>query len=240
MFKTIIIEDDSFAREMLSDVLAKHSDHYVVTAFFDSVRSAVKSLPALEPDLVFLDMELTDGKGFDILEKLVKINFEIIVTTQHDSYLLQAIKHSALDYLFKPVNAKNIAAALKRFENKVTESKAVMKSNDAVHINKIILPMNEGLLFLNIAEIIRLESDGAYTTFFTMDGNKYLTSRTLATYEEQLIPQSFFRVHHSHLVSLNHISKYIKGEGGQVVMSDNSVVDVSRRKKEDFLRALNM
>jgi two-component system LytT family response regulator len=99
--------------------------------------------------------------------------------------------------------------------------------------------MNEGLILLNISEIIRLESDGAYTTFFTSDGNKYLTSRTLATYEDQLIPQSFFRVHHSHIVNMNHISKYVKGEGGQVVMSDNSTVDVSRRKKEDFLRALN-
>jgi two-component system, LytTR family, response regulator len=239
MFKTVIIEDDSFAREMLSDVLAKHSESYVVSAFFDSVKSAVRSLPALEPDLVFLDMELTDGKGFDILEKLVKINFEIIVTTQHDSYMLQAIKHSALDYLLKPVNTKSVAAALKRFENKMTESKATLKTNAPVHINKIILPMNEGLLLLNISNIIRLESDGAYTTFFTADGNKYLTSRTLATYEDQLIPQSFFRVHHSHLVNMNHISKYVKGEGGHVVMSDNSTVDVSRRKKDDFLRALN-
>ncbi len=239
MFKTVIIEDDSFARGMLSDLLAKHSDNYVVTAFFDSVKSSIRSLGGLAPDLVFLDMELTDGKGFDILEKLVKINFEIIVTTMHDSYMLQAIKYSALDYLLKPVNSKNLAITLKRFENKIADSKAGLKSCDPVNINKIILPMNDGLLLLNISEIIRLESDGAYTTFYTMDGNKYVTSRTLATYEEQLIPQAFFRVHHSHLINMNHINKYVKGEGGYVIMSDNSSIDVSRRKKEDFLRALS-
>lgn len=235
MYKTVIVEDDAFAREMLSDLLAEHSDKFIVTAFFDSVKSAVKSLPGLAPDLVFLDMELTDGKGFDVLEKLVKINFEVIVTTMHDSYMMQAIKHSALDYLLKPVSKTQLKEAIKRFEIKSEGSKP---NHKPVHINKIILPMNEGLTLLNISEIVRLESDGSYTTFHTIDGKKYLTSRTLSTYEEQLIPQSFFRVHHSHLINMNHISKYVKGEGGHVVMTDNSTVDVSRRRKEDFLTAL--
>lgn len=239
MFKTVIIEDDSFAREMLSDLLVKFSSDYPVIGFFDSVKSAVKTLPSLDPHLVFLDMELADGKGFAILEKLVKINFEIIVTTMHDSYMLQAIRHSALDYLLKPINSKELFSTLKRFESRVTDTRSDLKSNDTAGIHKIILPMNEGLLLLNIPDIIRLESDGSYTEFHTSDGKKYLTSRTLATYEDQLLPQSFFRVHHSHLVNMNHISKYIKGEGGYVIMSDNSSVDVSRRRKEEFLRALN-
>lgn len=239
MFKTVILDDDPFAREMLSDLLAKHSDRYVVTAFFDSVKSAVKSLPGLAPDLVFLDMELTDGKGFDILEKLGNIHFEVIVTTMHDSYMLQAIKHSALDYLLKPMNSKDLDEALNRFENKMTESKTNLKTNSHPPVNKFTLPTSEGLLLLNISDIIRLESDGSYTAFYTVDGKKFLTSRTLATYEAQLIPQSFFRIHHSHLVNLNHIIKYVKGEGGYVIMSDNSSVDVSRRRKEDFLKALS-
>lgn len=134
---------------------------------------------------------------------------------------------------------KTGTTTLQHFGNKMARSKEVLKSDDPVHINKIILPMHEGLLILKIAEIIRLESDGARTAFFTTDGKKYITGRTLATYEDQLIPRSFYRVHHSHLVNMNHISKYIKGEGGQVVMSDHSIVDVSRRKKEGFLRALN-
>jgi len=239
MYKIVIIEDDSFAREMLIDLLTKYSSDYSVIAFFDSVRSAVKSLPSLGPHLVFLDMELADGKGFDILEKLVKINFEIIVTTMHDSYMLQAIRHSALDYLLKPINSKELNATLKKFETKNVATKTDLKSNDPPNIQKIILPMIEGLILLNVSDIVRLESDGSYTEFYTVDGKKYLTSRTLATYEDQLIPQSFFRVHHSHLVNMNHITRYIKGEGGYVIMTDNSSVDVSRRRKEEFLRALN-
>jgi len=239
MVKIVIIEDDSFAQEMLSDLLSEYSDQYVVTALFNSVKASVKSLPTLKPDLVFLDMELLDGKGFEILESLPEINFEVIVTTMFDSYMLQAIKYSALDYLLKPINKNELEAALKRYETKTKELNANAKTKEAAHINKIILPMTEGLVFLNIPDIIRLESDGSYTTFITKDEKKYVTSRNMAIYEEQLIPLAFFRVHHSHLINLNHISKYVKGDGGYVIMSDNSSVDVSRRKKDDFLKALS-
>ena len=239
MIKIVIIEDDSFAQEMLSDLLSEYSDQYVVTALFNSVKASVKSLPTLKPDLVFLDMELLDGKGFDILESLPEINFEVIVTTMFDSYMLQAIKYSALDYLLKPINKNELQAALKRFETKTKELNTNAKIKEAAHINKIILPMTEGLVFLNIPDIIRLESDGSYTSFITNDEKKYVTSRNIAIYEEQLIPHAFFRVHHSHLINLNHIIKYVKGDGGYVIMSDNSTVDVSRRKRDDFLKALN-
>jgi two-component system LytT family response regulator len=238
MYKIVIVEDDVLAREMLSDLLITNHPGYTLTGFFDSVKTAVKSLPSLKPDLLFLDIELLDGKGFDILEKLDSINFEVIVTTGYDSYMLQAIKHSALDYVLKPVNAENLADALRRYELKIAESKIQLKTNESPSINKIILTTNEGLLFLNIADIIRLESDGAYTVFYSRDNKKYVTSRTLATYEDQLTNNAFFRVHHSHLINLNHISKYVKGEGGYVIMSDNTSVDVSRRKKEDFLKVL--
>lgn len=238
MFKVLIIEDDALAREMLNDLLVDHHPEYTLIGFFDTVKTALKSLPALRPDLIFLDMELPDGKGFDILEKLVNIDFEVIVTTSHDSYMLQAIKHSALDYLLKPVDAKSLADALHRFEMKIASSKSNAKSIEKAHVHKIILPMSEGLMLLDIPDIIRLESDGSYTIFFTRDGKRHVTSQTLATYEPQLSNHSFFRVHHSHLINLNHISKYVKGEGGYVIMSDGTSVDVSRRKKEDFLRAL--
>jgi two-component system LytT family response regulator len=238
MFKAVIIEDDSFSREMLNDMLVKHSNKYVVTAFFDSVKSSVRSLHSLTPDLVFLDMELTDGKGFEVLEKIPEINFEVIVTTQHDSFLMQAIKHSALDYILKPVKKDELELALKKFEKKSRDANATLKNNLPPQHGKIILAMNTELLFLNIDEIIRLESDGAYTTFYTKDKKKFLTSRTLATYEPQLLSHGFFRIHHSHLINLNFVEKYQKGEGGYVIMSDKSSVDVSRRKKDDFMKAL--
>ena len=237
MFKTVLIEDDSFAQEMMSDLLAAHPD-YAIQGIFSNVKTSIKSLPTLGPDLVFLDMELTDGKGFDIMEALPQINFDIIITTAHNSYMLQAIQHSALDYLIKPIKPEELATALKRFEQKRKEITPSANSNNSAHPNKIILSMNEELLFLDISDILHLESDGSYTHFYGKDKKKYTTSRTMATYEPKLLPHNFFRVHHSHLINLHHIDKYIKGEGGYVIMADGSHVEVSRRRKEEFLKAL--
>jgi two-component system LytT family response regulator len=235
MFKIVIIEDDTFAQEMLMDLLIKHTD-YQVMATFSMVDASIKSLPVLNPDLVFLDMELPDGKGFDILEQIPHINFEVIITTVYDSYMLGAIQHSALDYLPKPISPAALREALTRFENKVREKKTNPDQNTSLKTHKIILSMNEEMLFLDIADIIRLESDGSYTK----DKKKYTTSRTMATYEPKLLPHGFFRVHHSHLINMDQIDKYIKGDGGYVVMSDSSTVEVSRRKKEDFLKAMGL
>jgi len=237
-YKTVLIEDDPFAQEMMSDLLSAHPD-YGIMGMFSNVKTSIKSLPMIGPDLVFLDMELPDGKGFDILEALPEINFDIIITTAHNSYMLQAIQHSALDYLIKPVNSNDLAAALKRFEQKRKESApSTTNNNHSAHPSKIILSMNEELLFLDISDILHLESDGSYTHFYAKDNKKYTTSRTMATYEPKLLPHHFFRVHHSHLINLHHIDKYIKGEGGYVIMADGSHVEVSRRRKEEFLKAL--
>lgn len=235
MYKVVIVEDDAFAQEMLIDLLDKHPD-YTLAGTFSTVKTSTKSLPLLAPNLVFLDMELPDGKGFDILEQLPQINFDIIITTAHDSYTLQAIKHSALDYLFKPVKPAELAEALRRFESKLKSTKEPQQA--PTKPGKVILSMNDEMLFLDVENIIRLESDGSYTQFYTQDKKKYTTSRTLATYEEKLLSQGFVRVHNSHLINVNHIGKYIKGEGGYVIMSDGSTVEVSRRKKEEFLKAL--
>ena len=237
-YKTVIVEDDSFAREMLIELLSLHSGNFEVVAVFETVNSALKSLNDFSPDLVFLDLELSDGKGFDILEQLPGINFEIIITTMHDSYMLQAIKHSALDYILKPITAVSLGDAIGRFEKRITEQNKSGKEKVKSRLNKIILPMSDGLLLLNISEIIRLESDGSYTKFVTTGGKKYVTSRSIGFYESQLESLSFFRVHHSHMINMNHIDRYVKGEGGYVVMSDKSSVDVSRRKKDEFLKAL--
>ena len=154
--------------------------------------------------------------------------------------MLQAIKHSALDYLFKPVKDEELTEAIRRFENKIKEHNDRAGKHASIQNSKLILSMNQEMVFLEIADIIRLESDSAYTIFYTKDKRKYVTSRTLATYVPKLLPYGFFRVHHSHVINLHHVDKYLKGEGGQVIMSDASVVEVSRRKKEDFIKALAM
>ena len=239
MYKTMIIEDDPFARQMLVDLLGGHAD-YSVVGMEDSVQAALASIPRLEPDLVFLDMELTDGKGFDILELLPQINFETIITTQHDSFMLDAIRHSALDYILKPVKRTALAEALSRFERRIKEKPAPAGGSPAFGSQKIVLSMNTEMVFLDAPDIIRLESDGSYTHFHTLDKKKYTTSRTLATYEARLLPLGFFRVHQKHLINLAQIDKYVRGDGGYVIMSDGTTVEVSRRKKDDFLRALGV
>src|SRR5215470_17657197 len=171
MFQTIIVEDDPFAQEMLSDLMQKNFSKYSVMKRCASVKEAVSTIPGLNPDLVFLDMELPDGKGFNVLEKLDQINFEVIITTMHDSYMLQAIKHSAVDYLMKPVNKEALAEALERFEKKIGEEKKQQPSDQKIsRISKLALPTQEGLVLVDVSDIVRLESEGSYTKFITTSG----------------------------------------------------------------------
>ncbi|HYV93791.1 MAG TPA: LytTR family DNA-binding domain-containing protein [Chitinophagales bacterium] len=241
MFNTIIIEDDPLALQLLKDHLHDHFSDYKVIAEFNLVKEAIRSIGSLSIDLLFLDMELPDGKGFDLLEKFPVIGFEVIITSGYESYMLQAIRHSALDYLIKPVRENELRNALTKFEQKISSlKKSRTKPSPLPLISKLPLPTSEGLVFVNVSDIIRLESGGPYTTFMMKGGTKYMTSKTLGVYEEQLAGHSFFRVHHSHLINLDHISRYVKGEGGYVIMSDNSSVDVSRRKKEEFMNAIGL
>ncbi len=240
MFQTVIVDDDPFSQEMMKDLLKKNFHNYSNSQICKTVNEAVDMLSVQQPDLIFLDMELPDGKGFDVLNRLPHINFEVIVTTMHDEYMLGAIRHSALDYLMKPVNKSELKAALEKFERKIAELKKDNRQTAPQRLSKLALPTQDGMVFLNIHDIIRLESEGAYTKFITIQGDRYLTSKSIGNYEDQLSGHSFFRVHHGHLINLNHIRKYVRGDGGYVMMSDNSSVDVSRRKKDDFMKAIGL
>jgi two-component system LytT family response regulator len=242
MYNAIIIDDDPFSHEIIKDLVASVSADFQIAAEYYSVREAVLKLPKVEVDLVFLDMELKDGKGFDVLEQLEEINFETIITTSHDSFMLQAIKHASVDYLLKPIKNKEFKEAIHRFEKRMDKigQRKSRESGVMNGVSKLALPMQEGLILLNISEIVRLESDGAYTRFVLADGKEHVVSKNLGIFEEQLSAHSFFRVHHSHLVNLEQVRTYVKGDGGSVLMTDGSTVDVSRRKKEEFLKALGV
>ena len=240
MYQAVIIDDDNFSHEVLKDLLEKYFPEYRIAGNFYSVKDSVKSLDSSHPDILFLDIELPDGKGFDVLEKLDKIDFEVIITTVHDSYMLQAIKHSAIDYLMKPIEKKSLTEALQRFEKKMAVIKKQVTNQPTPRISKLALPTHDGLVLVEISEMVRLESEGAYTKFITTSGEVLMTSKSIGSYEDQLSPHGFFRIHHSHLINLSHIRRYVKGEGGYVIMSDNSNVDVARRKKEEFIKSLGI
>lgn len=248
MIKAIIVDDELGARESLSKMVEKNCKQIQVLAKADSMLSAYEAIINFKPDLVFLDVEMPNGNAFDLLEKLGSIDFDIIFTTAYDHYAIKGIKYSAIDYILKPIDPEELMLAVQRFEEKKGQKNMLDKKIQALLSNvkpenklkKVGLPDGEGLIFINLSEIIRCDSDGNYTFFILTSGKKIIASRTLGEYEQMFADDNFFRVHRSHLVNLQHVKKYIKGEGGYVVMSDNSQVEVSRRNKIDFLERLSL
>lgn len=238
MPNVLIVEDDALSFEVLKDQLQEQLSGWTISGPAISIREAVKTIREQAPDLVFLDIGLKDGSGFEVLKQLGPIGFDVVVTTGNDQHALEAIKHSALDYLVKPIIAGELTQALQKVDRLRKERLAARQPSFTVLLNKLAVPTADGLLFIKVNEIIRLESDKNYTDFYLEGNRKIVVTRNLKEYEEQLTPYGFFRVHHSHMVNLNHLVRYVKGEGGYVVMTDGSSVDVSRRKKEEFLARL--
>lgn len=247
MIKAIIVDDELGARESLSKMIEKNCKQIEVVAKVDSMLSAFEAITNKEPDLVFLDIEMPNGNAFDLLEKFKKINFNIIFTTAYDHYAIKAIKFSAIDYILKPIDPEELISAVKRFEAQKRQKESLDKQFKTLLSNvkpenklkKVGIPDGDGLIFINLSDIIRCDSDGNYTFFILTNGKKIIASRTLGEYEQMFADDNFFRIHRSHLINLEHVKKYIKGEGGYVVMTDNSQVEVSRRNKTDFLEKLS-
>ncbi len=244
--KAILVDDENGSRESLAKLIEKNCLQVQIVAKVNSMQAGLTAIQQHEPELVFLDIEMPNGSGFDMLEKIKDIDFDVIFTTAYDQYAIRAIKFSAVDYLLKPVAAEELMSAVKRVEDKRETKKAhadkyqVLLSNmkGESKLKKVAIPDGDGLIFVSLSDIIRCDSDGNYTYFILSNGKKVVSSRTLGEYEEMFEGENFFRIHRSHLINLDHVKKYLKGEGGYVVMSDNSQVEVSRRKKNEFLEKL--
>lgn len=245
--KAVIVDDELGARESLSKMLEKNCKNIQVVAKADNMMNAFIEITNHQPDLVFLDIEMPNGNAFDLLEKFKEINFNIIFVTAYDHYAIKAIKFSAIDYILKPVDPEELIKAVSRFESQHESKTSLDKKFKNLLSNvkpenklkKVGIPDGDGLLFINLTDIIRCDSDGNYTYFLLTSGKKIVASRTLGEYEQMFAEDNFFRVHRSHLINLEHVKKYIKGEGGYVIMSDNSQVEVSRRNKNEFLEKLS-
>ncbi len=246
MSNAILIDDEVHCLETLSLLLNEFCPEVQV---LDQCRSAKKGLEAIEkvkPDLVFLDIEMPAMNGFEMLEQFTEIPFAIIFTTSYDQYAIKAIRFSALDYLLKPIDRDELQAAVHKVTGRNHPPLArqlellIHKMNlPASQINKVALPTMEGLQMVPVDSIISCEADSNYTIVILKNKQKIVVSRTLKDIEEILEDYSFFRIHHSYLVNINEINKYVKGEGGYVVMSDASTIDVSRSKKEFLLKRLS-
>ena len=245
MIKTIIIDDEPDCCESLSILLKRNCPDVNIAGTFYSAEKALAAINEINPQLIFLDIEMPNMNGFEMLERLPEINFELIFTTSYDQYAIKAIRFSAMDYLLKPIDREELQKAVKKVANRLqkplTQQLEILlqKINHTNNpIQRIALPTMEGLKLVPVDSIISCASEGNYTIFLLKDKQKIVVSRPLKEVEEMLEEHSFFRVHHSYIVNINEIDRFIKSEGGYLIMSDGSSVDVSRSKKEQLLKKL--
>jgi two-component system LytT family response regulator len=245
MLKAIIVDDETDCCETIAQLLQTCCPDVEVTGIYHNGAEALAAILHRQPDLVFLDVEMPKMNGFEMLEQLPQVNFDIIFTTSYDQYALKAIRFSAIDYLLKPIDRNELQKAVQKLTQRSqrTISKQVEILMQRIHqpaksISKIALPTMEGLQMIPVETIIRCESEGNYTILLLKNKQKIIVSTVLKDIEEMLEDHSFARVHRSYLVNLNEVEKFVKGEGGYLVMSDGSTVDVSRNKKEILLKKL--
>jgi len=245
MITSIIVDDEIKSQESLKKILISFCKDVEVLATCQNVATAKEAIAQFKPDVVFLDVQMQRETGFDLLSSLETIDFDVIFTTAHSEYAIQAIKFSAIDYLLKPIDVEDLQRALSRvrqksqpdFHEQVKQLLQNLKIGNAEKF-KLTLPTSDGLIFVLASDILYCKASGNYTEIFMQNKIKHLISRPLKEYDDLLSTLNFFRVHHSYLINLGFIKSYTRGEGGYVVMSDETSIDVSRRKKEAFLERI--
>lgn len=246
MIRTIIVENEKLQSDYLQSMLSKNFPEVEILCVCDSIPEAIEKVVKLKPELVFLDVELHPYTGFDLLEQTRGHQFEVVFTTSFNKYALKAIKFCALDFIEKPFGLDDLKETIERYKNKVSTGSARridallhnINSNDKTG-EKVGIPVLGGIEFYKVGEIIRCQSSNNYTDFYFSQKRIITATKTLKWVEELLLDHSFYRVHDSHLINLNHIISYRKGgEGGVVLLSEGQEIDVSRRRKEGFLNIL--
>lgn len=243
--KSIVVDDEQESRETLLHFLSKYCPDVEIVGQADSVNEAVEIIRGTSPELVFLDVNMPIENGFKLFEKISDINFYTVFVTAYDQYAVQAFKHHAVDYLLKPIVIHELMITVNRVaklledKNRIQQLSALLQYiKTPVEQTKIALPTLEGLVYVHTMDIVRLQADDNYTSLYFKGGKKMLVSHTLAYFEEALKEQGFVRIHHQHLINLQHVEKYIRGRGGYIIMSDGTSLQVSQRKKDEFLRII--
>jgi two-component system LytT family response regulator len=242
--KAIIVEDEASSRETLKNYLGKYCPDVNLMTMADSVESAYKAILKYQPDLVFLDIEMPYGNAFDLLAKFEDIDFEIVFVTAYRDYAMRALNLSAAYYILKPIDIDELIKAVdiikknKEADQEAIHTKILLQNMKSVNHQqkKIVLPQMDGFEVVKIMDIIKGEASDNYTTFYLTNGRKYVVSKTLKFFEDLLTDFDFSRVHKSFLVNIQHITKYKKGKGGEVIMVDGSSVPVSPLYKSSLLK----
>ncbi len=242
--RTVLIDDEGSARDTMRHQLESYVPQVTIVGEANSVEAGIAKIRETSPDLVFLDIELPIGSGFDILDATRDMKFQVIFVTAYSQYAMQAFKFSAIDYLLKPVRITELVASVERAASLAPTTSSQQKLGVLAHnLNsagqahpKLVLPDNTGFFVAEISTIIRCESDRNYTRFYFTDQPSALITRTLKDYEDLLTSHGFFRIHQSHLINLDFVKRYIRGKGGELEMSDKSILPVSRAKKDELMK----
>lgn len=246
MLSAILVDDEESNVSSLKEKISRHCKELHIAALCYNATDAIAAINSLQPDVVFLDIEMPVMNGFLLLQNLTFKNFELIFTTAYDHYAIKAIRFSALDYLVKPIEIEELKYAV----NRAIEKRSDITSAQQLEIllenlpprknsfQKIAIPTTDGLQFIKIHDILYLEANMNYTFVVLTDSKKFIVCQTLKIFEDMLPADTFIRIHNSYIINKHFAEKYIRGEGGQVVLSNGVTLDVSKRKKADFLRAI--
>ena len=242
MLTCIIVDDELKSRESLKILIEDFCEGVTVAALCQNIAESLEAIGKHQPDVVFLDIQLQRETGFDLLNQVKSVDFEVIFTTAFSEYAIKAFKYSAIDYLLKPIDIEELKQSLSKVDKRkghaVSERLQQLLHNlrsGASDNYKLALPTADGLVFVKVSEILYCQASSNYTEIILTENRKYIVSRTLKEYEDMLEEQNFYRIHHSYLINLNEIKKYVRGEGGYVIMNNDKSLDVSKRKKEGFL-----
>jgi len=237
----VIIDVEIYCCEVLQLLLQKHCKQVANIRLFSNASEGLAFIRFNPPDILFLDIEMPIINGFDLLNELGEINFNVIFTTAYDKYAVKAFKFNAIDYLLKPIDKDELVKAVQKVIDKKPEERKqgneILKQKAVFQKNPDLLAISsmDGITFIEIKDIVYCESDGSYTAFYFIDNRKIQTSKPIKDVEETLSESSFYRVHQSYLINMKHIRKYNRGDGGEVVMSNGKTINVSRQKKQEFL-----
>ena len=241
--KAIIVDDEQGNIITLTEMLSSYCPDVSLVGIANNITDGERLIYAEKPDLVFLDIEMPFGNGFELLNRLMPITFEVVFITAFNNYAIKAFKYSVIDYLLKPVNIDELKSAVLKVRSKMESTNVTLRidsllsnlKTEKTGQKKIGITTDDGIIFEEIDNIMYLEAEGSYTTIFVKGGKIETTTRSLKDFEDMLPENIFFRVHNSSIININYIKKYYKGRGGYVEMDDNKKIEVSQRKKEEFL-----
>lgn len=240
---TVIIDDEPDAVDFISSISEEYCPDIDICGRANNVKDGVELIKEIKPELVFLDVEMPNGTGFELLTHFPDKNFDVVFVTAFNHYAIQAIKYSAVDYILKPININEFIEAVNRVVNKRASNtysanedfEVLLENLRTAHPTRLVIPTSDGKEYLNPRDIIRIEADRSYSWFYITDRHKILVSKHLKEFQELLNDRNFFRPHNSHLINLEFVKKFVRHDGGYIEMSDGSQIPISRNRKDLFL-----